>query len=87
MTTGEKYQAALQAEDIAWQALRSHVMDEMTQAYENGSDMELREDDCEAAARMVEALACATADVRTIEALLVAERQERQRVEAEEARK
>lgn len=84
--TGARYQAALKAESDAWSALRSHFYDEMTQAYENSGDMEGREDACEEATRLVEALACATSDVRTLEVLLVAERQGRQRIAAEESK-
>lgn len=85
--TGAKYQAALTVEQEAWVHLRNHFYDEMRMAYENGGDYETRAEVCEAASKLVEAMACASSDVNTYQELLVQERRERQAKAAEEAKR
>ena len=78
--TGTRYQAALQAEYSAWDALRTHALDTMIQEYDNGiSGAESRVAACVEVSRLADALAAASREVMAVQAVLVAERIERQR--------
>lgn len=78
--TGTRYQAALQAEYSAWDALRTHALDTMIQEYDNGiSGSESRVAACVEVSRLADVLAAASREVMAVQAVLVAERIERQR--------